>query len=380
MKQFIYIAVLLFTSSNLLGQALIPYKKGDKWGYSNLKGELIIPAKYDLIYPYVKGVSYIHHKENGIKKIGFHIQGSGAFKAPQYATTGFIHSRKMPVKNLKGKWGVIEIFTKSLDQIVPFDYEKIDFKIDKRQIWCYWDELNVHIYSMGGKFEHKLVLDRPKYMGDEEYEIMPERAESTRQYGPRLKTFKKSGGKQGLIRIEGNKRDTLPMAYDGFVAMYYPELDIIPTREGLKWGVLNTKGEIIIPFEYESFPQPVKTSRSINGKSYDGFFYLKKNGKVGLVGLTNQDDSNLGKLEVLIPFEFDKIMATDNFSAFITRVDFKNGLISSSNLETICEPLYHFIWPKEFMVDGQPTYGIRLVTAKKETVFMGPDGTKYWAE
>jgi hypothetical protein len=44
----------IFASDSVLAQntGLEPYKESEKWGFKNKRGEVVIPAIYDLVYPF----------------------------------------------------------------------------------------------------------------------------------------------------------------------------------------------------------------------------------------------------------------------------------------------------------------------------------------
>lgn len=38
---------------------LIPYRKGNKWGFIDKTGKIVIPCKYNTAYPFDKGIAWV---------------------------------------------------------------------------------------------------------------------------------------------------------------------------------------------------------------------------------------------------------------------------------------------------------------------------------
>jgi len=53
MKRLIFFVPLLFGA--LYGENLIPYRKGDKWGFSTEDKKIVVPPKYDRVWPFREG-------------------------------------------------------------------------------------------------------------------------------------------------------------------------------------------------------------------------------------------------------------------------------------------------------------------------------------
>src|SRR5215470_6777971 len=103
-------------SSNPGPPQLIPYRKGDKWGFCDANKELIIPARYEEVYLFTDGLARVNL--NG--KYGF-IDKSGTEVIPlKYDNASiFFHDELVPVK-LDGKYGFIDI---SGAEVIPCKYD-----------------------------------------------------------------------------------------------------------------------------------------------------------------------------------------------------------------------------------------------------------------
>ena len=60
-----------------LSQNLIPYRVGDKWGYSNEKGELVIKAKYQEAGEFRDKITWVNKR--GRKKTRFKFDEANYF-------------------------------------------------------------------------------------------------------------------------------------------------------------------------------------------------------------------------------------------------------------------------------------------------------------
>lgn len=93
-KQLFFTILLLFTRISAFAQLpeLIPYRKGDLWGYSDSTGKIIIPCKYTAVSLFRKG-------------------GSGEVFLDK--------ERKITFVVRTGKWGINELSGK---EIVPCSF------------------------------------------------------------------------------------------------------------------------------------------------------------------------------------------------------------------------------------------------------------------
>jgi len=62
-----FLFILLGTTLGICQSELIPYRKGDKWGFCDRNKKIVIPIKYDLVWPFSEGLAAV--KLNG--KLGY---------------------------------------------------------------------------------------------------------------------------------------------------------------------------------------------------------------------------------------------------------------------------------------------------------------------
>src|SRR3989339_1691422 len=84
-------------------QALIPFRAGSKWGYSDKAGKLVIPARYNAARPFSEGLALV--MSGG--KYGFIDAAGREVIKPAYQSAGDFGAGLAPVK-LKGSWGYID--------------------------------------------------------------------------------------------------------------------------------------------------------------------------------------------------------------------------------------------------------------------------------
>ncbi|MFB0925218.1 MAG: WG repeat-containing protein, partial [Vicingaceae bacterium] len=69
---FIFSFTLLFVST-IFSQQIVPYRKKNKWGYANSKGEVVIKPQYRVAYPFTANITAVKKDD----KYGF-IDKSGS--------------------------------------------------------------------------------------------------------------------------------------------------------------------------------------------------------------------------------------------------------------------------------------------------------------
>jgi hypothetical protein len=60
---FIFSFTLLFVST-IFSQQIVPYRKKNKWGYANSKGEVVIKPQYRVAYPFTTNITAVKKDKN----------------------------------------------------------------------------------------------------------------------------------------------------------------------------------------------------------------------------------------------------------------------------------------------------------------------------
>jgi WG containing repeat len=277
---------------------LIPFKneKG-KYGYKDEKGNLVIPAQYDMALPeseYFLAVNkgYKEVIENGAPKVlawgkwGF-LNSKGQQLIPfkydmvQPVTRGhfIVNTGAKPYGNewlTGGKWGTIDLMQKVL---FPMKYDMITDGPGNK-----W------LVNTGGRFYFNTNGILPDHQ-------LP--------------------GKWGIGVDEG--KEIVKPAYASLQVAW--ENNFI-ARDALtkKYGLLSYEGKLRIPFVYEEL--------------YDfnqGAALAKKGGKFGFIGTQNQ---------VIIPFVYDEVQEKNLYAATYVRVkkDGRTFSIDASGREAVKSP------------------------------------------
>ena len=285
---------------------LIKIKKAGKIGFKNLEGNVIVPYKYD--YTFI----------NKNRK--------------RYAVVFIGKLKRNKRSPKKGKYGLID---STGQEVIPCKYEKIIFDKDD----CYavkynekWGLINtqgIEVISIG--YDNINIIDKD-FIGVKKYNKW---------------SFINYEEKQ----ISANKYDAMHIKTNEYVAVGNNE------SGSISWGMINNKGEEIIPLKYSFVYKPVegivvvksKQNRvgyvNMQGKELCKikYTYAKgfKNG-LGMVKFNNKYGFiNKEGIEV-IPPKYDKIYKFDNEFA-IVRNNNKEGFINKKGQEIV--PLkYDSVW------------------------------------
>lgn len=168
--------------------------------------------------------------------------------------------------------------------------------------------------------------------------------------------------KWGFINTEGNVK--IPCEYEFESAGYYRPWGfaggVCPMMQEGKWGVINTEGEIVIPFAYnwiscfDSGLALVRLSDGfINAVDTSGHMIISRHNKpwrcCGYPGnsLIPVYDESLGKLgfingygNIVIPFEYD---LADSGNPVDTDIGFRSGISVVRKMDAAQNPFYGFI-------------------------------------
>jgi len=323
MRTLVILLTLLSSLSSIAKDfSLIPYRQGDKWGYCDKNEKIIIKPKFERSYWFAdNGLARVKIKE----KYGY-IDKSGEIKIEAKFESADDFSFSGALVHLNGtkycinKEGELEV----TDATNSFGCSGLEFAADEESICSNCCEA----FEING--EYGIVCKKIDYIENEfkttAYDSIPA------QYDTVYSTIGFSNEFMPLIAYKGNKagmvdsknnivydfefdsiriisyntfllksstnwtlRDTSNTLYQNiteyksyiFYSGYY-----FPVKVKGKWGVLNSKGEEIIPFQFEDILLP---SRHIIQRE----FTIKMNGKWGYIS----DKGNISPIyDFLEPF------------------------------------------------------------------------------
>jgi hypothetical protein len=176
-------------------------REGDYFGYINIKGEEIIKCQYDLNYMFIDSLAIA--RKNG--KAGIINTKNETILDFKYQSLG-IPFKEQVVASDSLKWGIVNFNGETL---LKFEYDKklSEFKgltaLQKNNEWQIWD------YNQKKLLTEK--YDEIKLIEGDESKVL------------------------GFGKIK-QKKYSQSIAY---------------ARIGMKWGIVNNNGELLIPIEYE---------------------------------------------------------------------------------------------------------------------------------
>lgn len=363
---FIVLSTIFLTLSLYGDTSLIPYRVKDKYGFNSLsQRKVIINCQYQDIIPFKKGHNTTWVKEKGLWKL---INKSGKPVIAQfYDKIKFPASVYYPVRKnnlwgamdrlgnvivkcryedmsrffhglamfkLNNKWGILNNTGKI---IIKPQYENLRilsdrlfacFDVNKRNYFC----LNIN--------NKKLFIISGTPEGRYSDGLLKVRCKTA--LGARIKYIDKEGKTIIPPSYYAGQRFNNQLAS---VAKYMKD-------QKIKWGYINTKNKIIIPFEYEE-AAPFDVQNSLAP--------VKKNGKWGII-------NTQGK--IVIPLRFDQIGYFKNGLAPI-RIKKKWGYINLKG-DVVIPLKYQYAFPfKE---------GIAYVIKNKNGGYIDIKGKEYWQD
>lgn len=284
---------------------LIPFRKGDKFGFSDVKKNIIIEPKYEEAEPF----------HNGMAKV-----------------------------KLNGKYGFIDQTGKV---VIPFKYDQCDLLIQpdlRTDLFIskligsqqfkkfYAENENLISVKMGDKFGLIDKFDK---------EVIPVKYDGGLHISESL-IAAKLNNKSGYIDKTG--KEVIPFIFDdagGFIDGIAPVMraGTKEDKSDSKWGFIDKTGKEIIPLKYESVG---KSSKDFIFFSSDESLILAKiNGKFGFIDKTGKE---------IIPFIYDEAVDFTNGLAAVMKSgvkedksDDKWGFIDKSGKEVIPIKFEHVI-------------------------------------
>lgn len=225
-----------------------------KIGFINTEDQLIIPFEFDVIQERYDSLFMTAEKNN---RYGV-IDGNGHTIIPfEYRQVVNILKENPPVFCLKNIDDKIGVLNKELNTVIPFNYTScyiIDSNIlalresEENSLLLFYNKKGVHLFSLNGY--------------------------SAKQRAGKYIYISNGYGKFNSLADKKGKWVIPPDTYE-YVAWIWDNLICVPKNN--LFGVLNTKGKIILPFEYS------RISPTTNKQ-----FIVYKNGMSGVVNAKNE--------------------------------------------------------------------------------------------
>jgi len=316
-------------SVNLSGSGLIPYRRGEKWGFSDANKNLLIQAWYDDARPFSEGLAMV--KLNG--KYGY-IDKSGKELIPfkydlaHYLDLGHNFSEGLAAVILNGKYGYID---KSGKEVIPFKYDLgHDFSEGLAEVVLndkcgYIDKSGKEVsplkyyvvYNFSEGLAAVILNDKWGYINKSGKEVIPLMYDHGRDFSEGLAAVRLNG-KYGYIDKSG--KEVIPLKYDD--AWSFSE-GLAAVRLNGKYGYIDKSGKEVIPLKYDDV-----------GLFSEGLAWVRLSDMHGYINKS-------GKISISIPVKYDAgYPFTEGLAA--VRLNGKYGYIDKSGKEVI--PLMYDYW------------------------------------
>ena len=241
--------------------AAVKDKKTDKWGYINKKGEIVIPFQYRYPRSFTEGYAFVEKEENKWSYIdtkgkniipwdnyftGYNFFVNGLAQIKSGGKYGFINYNGKTVipcifdhaSYFYGEYAIVEkdnnygVIDRGGKYVISPKYSWIWSVVDS-YIFVKKDNLNGVIDVSGNQIfpcEYSNII---KYAGSNIFIVRPN---------------DKNGLHQKCGFKHANGQDITKYEYDD---AYGFNLGLAAVQKERKWGYINKKGDVIIPFEYE---------------------------------------------------------------------------------------------------------------------------------
>jgi len=291
-------------------------KKQNKYGLVNQQGLVQLPVEYDYVGSFSSGYAPVRQK--GL--YGYTTRLGKVYIPASYEAVKPFILAQAPVKR-KDKWGIIDIKNQT---VVPFEFDQIEGN-DKNTLW---------VLSKGGKYELFPVGSKQYTPGQVYEKVYPD--DST-----------------VLVRVVRDGQYYFYNSVTNHLAFNTAFEAAEPLYQGFsivkqlgKYGVVNDKGTLVIPAEFEQIVSVANTkqkewfvkkngvwglrndSKTIWPETYDwvypsgnGLFKVKKEGKFGVVNYNMQTQGEIA---------YDDISMTEPEFPAIVGKSKKKGLLQSN--------------------------------------------------
>jgi hypothetical protein len=307
---------------------LIPYRKGDKWGFCNSGKNLVITPKYDWVYFFSKGLAFVilNDKEGLIDKTGREVFMTTKYSINYYCDEDHaLHYFREDVLGVKlnGKYGFVDIIGR---EVVPVKYDSLAHSFTE----------GVCCAELNGKWG---------FIDKNGKEVIPIKYDRVGCFREGL-AWVELNGKYGFIDKTG--KEVIPFIYD--IVRSFSEGLAWVTIKGT-WSFINRAGQEVTEIKYtvepySSFKEGLsimffgnnkwgfidKTGREVISVKYDrvdtfrdGLARVKLNDNFGFIDKTGQE---------VIPIRYQRI---EYFKEGLAHVKFSNkeGYIDKTGREVI---------------------------------------------
>jgi serine/threonine protein kinase len=382
-----------FTESEITIESLrlIPYRKGDKWGFCDSNKNIVIEVKYDFADSFREGLARVSLND----KCG-HIDKTGRETTPIMYDLVNSFSEGLAGVKLNDKCGFID---KTGREIIPIKYDDVESfseglaRVSLNKKWGYIDKTGreiTHIKydgadSFNESLAHVKLNDKYGYIDKTGREIIPIKYDNTYSFSEGLAGVTLNG-KSGFVDKAG--REIIPIKYD-IVDSYnkgsFSE-GLAVVKLNNKRGYIDKTGREVIPIKYAiafSFSEglayvaeigksgyidktgreiiPIKIKYGIGTSFSEGLACVSLNKKWGFIDKTGRE---------ITPIKYDFANAFKEGLALVELND-KYGFVDKAGRE---------ITPIKYDVVDSFSEGLAVVYLNDKLGYIGRDGTEYFED
>lgn len=259
--------------------------KNDKKGFVNETGKEVVPCKYDEVSAFEKEHAFVKIKSGESTYKNGMIDIKGKEIIPCIYDEAIVFERGYSVVKIKTgdydyKHGLVDSTGKL---IIPAKYGRLEYyPNDKVLVFGEENASNVGLMDLTGK----IIIPA-------QYQFWSKRV--SKGLWP-VGTWPE--GTQGVCGVVNLKNETIvPFEYE-MIESYSDELGLAPAKKGGKYGFIDRKGTVVIPFIY-------KTCWASNK-----YLAVKKDDKWGIISPDNK---------VILPFEYWDISSIMEKTAWVSK-------------------------------------------------------------
>jgi hypothetical protein len=378
---------------NINGQS-VPYRIKNLWGLSDLKGNIISPAKYD-------SIEFINPHFNRArvwkaKKMGMINEKGQEIISPVYDDVTDRYDYIRVINNKKS--GMFSVNGKN---ILPIQYdefkdENYNFVIIRKnskegiaRVINGKSTIKQNVYYDSIKFIYPENVFECYIKGNKKY---LDTAMKTVKYNPMEMDYvmaEEEGNYSWQDEIE-KQRQEREIENNMFLTRNLQNNDIVLKKDsGLFkvvyerkqgfWGVRKCDGKILVPYLYEDFDLKNSDLQDIHS-NYRQLYILKYKGKWGMIGHKNRNASNYKDTTTyhLIDFKYDSIYCNTNCTSYITRDNGKFGIIAAKDFNIIIPPKYLYIQSTYEELNNQSIFWVKDTNGKFG--YVNENGLEYFKD
>jgi len=291
----IFFSVLMI-ESHAESPKLIPYLKGEYWGFCDFDKKVIIEPKFNSVYPFLEGFSVVKVNE----KYGM-IDESGKIIIPiKYDNVTDFYDGISTVQDGENYGG----FDKTGNIVIPFSYYY--FKSLKNGTMIIDSSWNYGLMNTKGEKLTEIHFGSAERLTDNIIRVLlngnlfvlNNQGFSVNRKGFDLIDEEHGGycrvklkGKWGFMDTTG--KIAVELNYDE-VRNFFPS-GVAPFKSNWKWGLIDTKGNVVVDTLYDEIGEEFSFGIDWNSNDF-GFIKARKDGKTGFIDAAGN---------VKVPFKYE---------------------------------------------------------------------------